>query len=301
MTLHILPIVLAALTTASHPAPSNLGFQAPRQVFNGTVAQGAWLRIRNHKGDIEVRETSGRNVIVTADRTGWSDYDNVTFEVKRDGPNVTICTIWPGTSRCDASGYSYDSDSRYGRERRTGDVDFVVQLPRGVKLVAATGNGEVDIRNAGAEVVAASGNGEVSVRGADGPVKASSGNGEVTIEGARGEVEASSGNGEINVSTSAGPVSARTGNGSIEVDMASLRGNDDMDFATGNGSIDVSFPSNLSANIEANVPTRNFETEFAIEMAARWSTRHIEGKIGNGGRRIRLSTGNGHVRIRKTG
>jgi DUF4097 and DUF4098 domain-containing protein YvlB len=122
----------------------------------------------------------------------------------------------------------------------------------------------------------------------------------VTVEGARGEVEARTGNGEIKVSTSVGPVSARTGNGEIEVDMASLRGNDDMDFSTGNGSIEVAFPSNLSATVEANVAVKSFETDFPMEMAARWSSRHIEGKIGNGGRRIRLSTGNGHVRIRKT-
>ena len=45
----------------------------------------------------------------------------------------------------------------------------------------------------------------------------------------------------------------------------------------------------------------NLETDFPIDMAARWSSRHVEGKIGNGGRRIRFNTGNGHVRIRKIG
>ena len=113
-------------------------------------------------------------------------------------------------------------------------------------------------------------------------------------------MEASTGNGDITVSTALGPVSASSGNGRIEVEMASLRSSEDMRFSTGNGSIDVGFPANLSAVIDARVPYKNFETDFPIEMAARWGSSGVEGKIGNGGRRIRFSTGNGHVRIRKT-
>jgi len=85
------------------------------------------------------------------------------------------------------------------------------------------------------------------------------------------------------------------------VDMSSLKGDDDMDFTTGNGSIEVAFPSNLSALVETNVPSRNVETDFPIEMASHWNSSHISGKIGGGGRRIRFSTGNGHVRIKKAG
>lgn len=302
MTLHVLAVVLAAFTISSPPAASQVTSEPSTQVFNGAVAPGAWFRIRNLKGSIDVREASGRNVVVSATRRSDSrSYGDVTFDVRRDGANVTVCAIWPRTTQCDASGYDYDYDSRARNDSRIGRVDFVVELPKGIKLVAATGNGTVDVRNTGAEVEARSGNGEVTVLGAGGRVTAASGNGDLEVKGARGDVQARTGNGDIEVSTSAGPVTARTGNGRIDVDMASLRGDDDMDFSTGNGSIDVRFPSNLSAVVEANVPFKNLETDFPVEMAARWSSRHIEGKIGNGGRRIRFSTGNGHVRIRKIG
>jgi len=298
---HALAVVLAALTI-NPSAPSYRHAQSV-QVFNGPVAQGAWFRVRNFKGAIEVRETAGRNVVVTASRRGGSgDEEDVRFDVRRDGANVTVCAIWPRTTRCDANGYSDDGYRRRNdrSDRNVERVDFVVELPGGINLVAATGNGTVDVRNTGARVEASSGNGEVSVVAPGGGVRISSGNGDLEVDRARGEVDASTGNGDIRVSTSMGPVSASSGNGRIEVEMASLKGSEDMRFSTGNGSIDVGFPSNLSAVIDARVPYRNFETDFPIEMAARWGSGSVEGKIGNGGRRIRFSTGNGRVRIRKT-
>lgn len=300
MTLHALAVVLATLTV-NPSAPASRAAEQSVQVFNGPVAQGAWFRVRNLKGAIDVRATTGRNVVVTASRRGGSgDEDDVRFDVRRDGANVTVCAIWPRTTRCDANGYNDEGSYRRRNDGGIDRVDFVVELPRGINLVAGTGNGTVEVRNTGAEVNASSGNGEVTVIGASGRVHASSGNGDLEVERAGGEVEASTGNGDITVSTALGPVSASSGNGQIEVEMASLRSSEDMRFSTGNGSIDVGFPANLSAVIDARVPYKNFETDFPIEMAARWGSSSVEGKIGNGGRRIRFSTGNGHVRIRKT-
>ena len=302
MMLPVLAVILAAFTNGAPRPALQVTDEPSTPVFNGPVAQGAWFRIRTPKGEIEVREASGRNVVVTATkRSDGRGNDDVTFEVRRDGANVTICAIWPRTTRCDAKGYDFDYDNRSRNDRDIGKVDFLVELPKGIKLVAATGNGTIEVRNTGSEVVASSGNGEVTVVGAGGRVTATSGNGDLEVKEARGDVEARTGNGDIEVTTSVGPVTARTGNGRIDVDMSSLKGDDDMDFSTGNGSIEVSFPSNLSALVETNVPSRNVETDFPIEMESHWSSSHINGKIGSGGRRIRFSTGNGHVRIKKAG
>ncbi len=265
-------------------------------VFSGEVQSGSWLRIRSLKGRIEVRETASRNAVVTArKRFSVRPAGEISFEVKRDGSNVTVCAIWTRTVRCDADSY----DSRSGNDRDVGLVDFFVQLPRGVKLVASTGNGDVSITNAGGEVKASSGNGEVEVRGAAGAVRVSSGNGDITVERAGGPVVANSGNGNIRVTTARGPVSANTGNGRIDAEMDALSGDDDMEFDTGNGSITVGFPADLAARVEANVSYNGFRTDFPIQVPGRFSSRSVRGTIGNGNRTIRFSTGNGRVTIRK--
>ena len=148
---------------------------AQEQVFSGSVPSGSWLRIRNYKGDVRVSETSGSTVTVSARRRD----DNTRFEIKRDGNNVTICATTEYTTRCDARGYSSHSTRR---DQTISRSDLTVSLPRGLKLLASTGNGDVDIRGAGEEVSASSGNGEVNVSGARGRVSASTGNGEIRVE-----------------------------------------------------------------------------------------------------------------------
>jgi DUF4097 and DUF4098 domain-containing protein YvlB len=265
---------------------------AQEQVFSGTLPSGSWLRIRNYKGDVRVSETSGSTVTVSARRRD----DNTRFEIKRDGNNVTICAMTDYTTRCDAR--SYSSHSSRG-DRDITRSDLTVSLPRGLKLLASTGNGDVDVRGAGEEVAASSGNGEINVSGARGRVSASSGNGEIRVESAEGDVDVNSGNGNIFVTTTRGPVSANTGNGSIDVTMRSLSGDENMDFNTGNGTITVAFPSNLSARIQANGAFRDFESDFPIQMGSGWTSNRIRGTIGSGARNIQFNTGNGKIRIRK--
>lgn len=286
-----------ALPAALAGAQTNDG---KTEVFRGQVPAGSWLRLRTMKGDVQVKEAPGREVIVTGTRRYRTrQTGEITFEVKRDGSNVTVCAIWERTSRCDENGYSSRSNSGRGWNSNEGDADFVVEIPRGVNLVAATGNGEVTVRGVGGDLEATSGNGEVTVDGASGSVLAASGNGDIRVDHAGGPVKAHSGNGGIRVSTAKGPVEANTGNGRIDVEMASLSSDGDMDFNTGNGSIVVTAPANLSANIESNVPYNNFNTDFAFEIPAHWNSRRIQGTIGGGGRRIRFNTGNGRVTLRK--
>ena len=287
----------AALLVALIAPVAGAQNSSEQQVFEGQVASGAWLRIRAHKGTIRVSEASGSTASVRARaRYRNDDSDEVRFEVKRDGQNITVCSVTSRTRRCDEDGH----DQRSGRDYRDeGSADFVVLLPRGVRLLASSGNGEVSVRNAGADVRASSGNGEVQVSNVNGRVDASSGNGNVTVDRAEGRVEASSGNGNIRVTTSRGPISASTGNGQIDVAMESLTSDSDMEFSTGNGSITVGLPANVSARIDANGSFRNLETDFPMDMGRGFSSNRVRGTIGSGANSIRLSTGNGRIRLRK--
>lgn len=158
--------LLAAVSLFPLAAMAQDDLSSPKRVFSDEIASGSWLRIRTMKGNIQVRESSGARAVVTAVRgSGRGSTENITFDIRRDGSNVTVCAIYPHTTRCDEDGYQ----SRW--RRNDGDlaaIDFTVELPKGVKISASSGNGDVNVSGAGNEVSASSGNGEIRVQGSGG-------------------------------------------------------------------------------------------------------------------------------------
>lgn len=264
--------------------------------FSDRVAAGAWLRVHSTHGDIRVTRASGDRVEVVGRKSG-DDAADLRITAVRNGDDVTICAVFEG-AQCDAEGIR--SSRRWSHDGE-GSVDFEVRLPRGVKIRAATGNGEVAVSGATAEVQAASGNGAVSVASSGGPVRASSGNGDIDVSEAGGEVTARSGNGDIRVTTTAGPVTASTGNGSIDARMSSLTGTEDMAFRTGNGDVSVTLPANFEGEIEARLPNGRLESDFPLRVEGRLDPRRLRATIGGGGRRITITSGSGGAEIRKAG
>jgi hypothetical protein len=264
--------------------------------FRERVPAGAWLRIHTMQGDIRVIEGSGDRAEVIGRKDG-DDAAELAISTVRDGDNVTICAIWEG-GQCDAEGIHSSRKWRHGDEA---SADFEVRLPRGVKIRAISGNGEVMVSGATAEVHASSGNGNVSVASSGGPVTASSGNGEIDVSEAGGEVTARSGNGDIRVATSRGPVSAYSGNGSIDARMESIQGTEDMSFRTGNGNVVVMLPANFEGEVEARLPNGRLESDFPLRIEGRLDPRRLRATIGRGGRRITIVSGSGGAEIRKAG
>jgi hypothetical protein len=303
----LLPLAATLLAVASvAPAPAPAAAQSRSEsrdsVFGwtGRLPSGAWLRVHDAHGSIRVIETTGDRVEVRAEvRRGWADDDYVLpeFEVLRDGENVTICAFSRENGRCDEEGVS--TRGRRDDRRRLAAAHFTVRLPRGLHLSVLSGNGEVTVDNAGGDVEARSGNGDVTVAGAAGSVEANSGNGAVTVLDAGGPVRAQTGNGQVRVSTAEGPVSATSGNGAITVRMARLRGDEDMQFRTGNGSITVTLPASFEGELDAHTGNGGVHTDFPIQVSGTLRRSALRGTIGRGRARIEMSSGNGSLELRR--
>ena len=255
---------LLASTTAAQERSSARDFQ-----WAGRVPAGRWIYVRNLNGEIRVEPTAGDRVEVTAVKT-WrrGDPADVRIEVTKYGPgdqDVLICALWNENTQCDESGYHSRGS---GRNRRDNDVSvaFTVRVPRGVKVGAGSVNGSV------------------------------------TVDGATSQVEASSVNGSVEATSSGGPVEASTVNGSVFARMGRLTGTEDLEYSSVNGSVQVEFDGELTdADIEMSTVNGRFETNFPITIQGRLNPRQLRTRIGNGGRRIRLTTVNGNVELRRRG
>jgi len=265
------------------------------------VGAGGAVRIFASVGDIIITEGSGSTVEFRAEKdTRRGNVEDAGFIVLRDGDGVTICAVFDEDDRCDSEGLRGNSRSNWNRNWRDRvKLTIAVTVPRDARLHTSSGNGDVSVNAAVAEARVRSGNGKVRISDVTGWVDASSGNGEVSVEKVGGWVRARSGNGDVMIGTTNGPVNASSGNGDVRVTMDRLTGSEDMEFTTGNGRIEVSVPADFSAEVEANTGNGRITTDFPITIQGKLTRNRLRGTIGNGGRRLKMSTGNGSMEIRK--
>lgn len=259
-----IPLALLLLGTAAPAQEARTDANAFR--WSGPVAQGAWLKVSNVSGDVRVERASGTEVEVVAAKSWRSGNPaDVRFEVKRYGPddaNVVVCAIWHENATCDETGYRSRGPNRGGR-RNDVSVSFTVRLPAGVKVSAGSVNGDV------------------------------------RVNGATSEVRAGTVNGGVEAYSSGGPVTASTVNGEVRVRMGRLTGTDDLKYATVNGNVIVEFAEDIDADIELTTVNGRLRSDFPLALQGRIDPRHLRATIGKGGRRIRLTTVNGNVELRK--
>ncbi|HEX2079153.1 MAG TPA: M56 family metallopeptidase [Longimicrobium sp.] len=251
-------------------APAAAGARWSAEVWSGSIPAGAWLRLRNYRGDVSVRTVFGSVARVTAQAhaPGGAEIP-VRFSVLRDGESVTLCATWPRTTRCEAETYVVDQEqamlSRHGNVR----VDLVVTVPRGVRVLAGVHQGDLRIS------------------GVEGEVDASTGNGAIDVERVRGAVEARSGNGGIRVASLSGPVQAATGNGDLRIEMAEPVREGEMEYATSNGTVHLVLPRAFAGTLALRQGAGALRSAFPLAPAAPAGAGADEheavSRIGNGG------------------
>lgn len=260
-------IVLGAALLAP-PAVQAQARQTERDAFtlSERVPVDQWIRVRNINGEMRVRASNSDKVEITATKS-WrrGDPKDVTIETKKssDG-SILVCAIWANTNTtCTEDRYSSRSNDRGDRDRNDVSVEFDIRVPKGVKV------------------------GVWSV------------NGGVSVDGVTSEVRAGTVNGGVDAVSTGGPVQASTVNGSIHATMGRLEGDQDLTFSTVNGSVVAEFAGDIDADIDLSTVNGRFQTDWPVTISGRIDPRRLRATLGKGGRRIRLSTVNGNVELRK--
>ena len=231
--------------------------------WSGTIPSGRRIMIKNINGGVEVLRSPNNKVEVTAEKR-WrrGDPSYVRIEQKRIDDDVLICALWGEESRCDESGIRSERKSKWDN-RNDISVQFVVRVPEGVRVDLNTVNGSLEVTGVTTEVRARTVNGSITARSAGGPVRAS------------------------------------TVNGSINVSMGSVRSSEDLEYETVNGAITIELPASFGAQLELSTVNGRVTTEFPITVSGTLSPKRLRGTVGDGSTRLRASTVNGSVTLRK--
>lgn len=231
-------------------------------------ADGA-VNIRNVSGNIAITGYDGDAVTVSGYKEG-RDRDKVEVEDLSSGNNVDVRVKYPERcwNDCNAS------------------VRFEVRVPRSLRLnfdKVSTASGDID------------------VTGVQGRIHVNTASGDVKVENVTGTVSASTASGEMRVRNVSGAVNAQSASGDVEVDIAQLEGSDNMKFSTASGDVNVKMPSNLDADVEMSSVSGKVETDFPLEVKEQryGPGSNARGRLGNGSRRLQISTVSGNVSLKK--
>ncbi len=141
--------------------------------------------------------------------------------------------------------------------------------------------------------------------------------GHIVVDGVNGEIDVNNLNGGITLTNVSGSVIAHSLNGSVKVQMNRVDPGKQLSFSTLNGSIDVSLPADLKANLKLKADNGDIFTDFDVKFdgsSAKPITesdpgkngafrvrfdRTILGTINGGGPEVSFQTFNGRISIRK--
>lgn len=123
-------------------------------------------------------------------------------------------------------------------------------------------------------------------------------NGTVAIKGVHGEAKASAVNGNVDVANIRSDADLSTVNGEVIADFDNVETGGRISLNTVNGSVKVTFPSDLNATLKAESLNGNISNDFGLPVKrGEYVGRNMHGRIGNGATQIKLNSVNGALTI----
>jgi DUF4097 and DUF4098 domain-containing protein YvlB len=254
--------LLPALVIAAAPIMS-LAAQNPEYHWDKTLAAGGDVHVENVNGNVKITPSTNGHVVVNGFKHGGRDADRIKAVLEESSHGITVCVIYDDPdNHCDDDGYH----SRGGHhDWNHASIDLEVSVP------------------------------------ADLTVSAGSVSGDVSIDGAHGDVRASSVSGDVRLDRlHATSVRANTVSGTIDVRVDELTGRGDFTFHTVSGDITLEVPKAFGADLSMSTVSGDINSDFPITLGGsnRWSRRRVDARIGDGGRRLDVSTVSGDLRLR---
>ena len=277
MRLRALAVPAALALSLASPAAAGEGywssifadfFQGPARTsefrWDGRLGAGKTLEIKGVNGSIQASGVAGDGVEVVATRRGRrNDPESVRIETIEHAGGITICAVYPSADASKPNSCVAGEGGRMNVRNNDVNVEFMVKVPAGVRLLARTVNGAV----AGSGLTA--------------------------------DVDARTVNGSVKVETT-GVARAETVNGSVNAKMGRADWSSDLEFKTVNGSIRVTLPASAGTAVDAEVVNGSIVSEFPVQ-GGRVAKKRLTGTIGGGGRNLSLETVNGSIHIAQGG
>lgn len=261
-----------------------------------TTGPAPEVRLATFDGSIQVRPWDRPEVLVEIEKRG-SDKDalgGITVTGDQNGDRISVEARKPASEKQIVGfGLHHSATAR-----------LIASVPRGTRLSVTTRDGAISVERIDGPLELRTDDGSVRVAEAIGGMTVVTRDGSITIERAGGRIDARTGDGGIRVSGAPTALLLDTRDGSIvvraepETTMA-----EDWSLRTDDGSVIVELPEGFAAEIDAETRDGSVRSELSVTGAApegdrRDARRVLRGRLGAGGKVLKLRANDGSIRLR---
>jgi DUF4097 and DUF4098 domain-containing protein YvlB len=280
-------VLSAAACTVSVDSQGQIVHDEKRFDVSGTPD----VRVTTFDGSIEIRTWDRPEVLVEIEKRGSTKESIDALEVvsQHAGSVVELEVKRPRKDAFTNVGFSRSPSAR-----------LIVSVPQRADLRARTGDGSIRLNGIKGHVELRTGDGSIRAADVAGELTFETGDGSVTVEDGEGRLAIDTGDGGVSVSGTFVALRLSTRDGSIvyRARPGTVMA-EDWDISTGDGTVSLYLPDDLSAEVDAQTGDGVIRNELRIVAGDDGNRRRLRGQLGAaGGRMIRIRTGDGGIRLR---
>ncbi len=262
-----------------------------------TVAGTPELHLTTYDGAIEIRSgDDAKGVVVEIEKRGPTReaLDDVHVDTKQDGNRIDVEVRRP-----------QHEVVFLGIGRMTPSAKLIVTMPRDGNVSAKSGDGSIRVERIRGRLELHAGDGSIHGTDVAGQITVGTGDGSVTLDSVEGDLSVDTGDGSVRVEGKLGIVKIRTGDGSVTLHAdAGSAMKDDWSISTGDGGVSVSLPPDFGADVDAHSDDGSVRSEFRLEAGSedgdRKSRHSLRGRIGAGGKTLKIRTSDSSIRLKSS-
>lgn len=253
------------------------------------------LRLTTFDGAIEIRPGDARTVVVEVEKRGPTKeaIDQLTIDSRQDGNRIEVAVKRPA-----------NEIEVFGIGRMSSTAKLIVTMPREGHVIARSGDGSIRVEHVRGRLELRTGDGSIRATSIGGEMVLATGDGSITIDNVDGDLDANTGDGSVSVAGKLGIVKVHTGDGSITFRAepgSAMKG--DWSMTTGDGAVSLFLPSDFGAELDAHTGDGAIRNELQVASESTGADRErarrtLKGRLGAGGRTLRIRTGDGGVRLK---
>jgi DUF4097 and DUF4098 domain-containing protein YvlB len=299
-------LLVASTVLAGCEVNLNTEGLSARETKTFKVAGVPEVELDTFDGAIEIHSWDKAEVEVEVEKRAMEQslIDQIKVEATQQGDKIVLKVTGP--SRTEFGGLTIGVNISPSARLR-------VVVPRASHVVAHSGDGSIRAEALDGKIVLNTVDGSVTATRLSGDIRVRSGDGSIRLDKVTGKLDLETDDGSIGFDGKPSVLHVKTGDGSIraQIDADAVMA-DNWDITTGDGSVTLTLPSVFHAELDAETSDGTVRSSHPLLEDGRDERRSGEGsderrerrrvlrtKMGDGGKTLKVRTGDGTIRIER--